>query len=105
MAARRLVLTAASTEYCRDELHELPGVEVIERYDLADDSPERQLAHGLAGAWAVVAGGGRYSPAVLEAATGLRAIVRWGTGSDAVDVDAASQVGVVVVTTPGANAE
>ncbi len=65
-ASRRLVLTAASTEYCRDELHDLPDVEVIERYDLADDSPEQPLAEGLNGAWAVVAGGERYSPAVLR---------------------------------------
>lgn len=104
-ASRRLVLTAASTEYCRDELHDLPDVEVIERYDLADDSPEQPLAEGLNGAWAVVAGGERYSPAVLRETTGLRAIVRWGTGSDAIDLDAASQAGVAVVTTPGANAE
>jgi phosphoglycerate dehydrogenase-like enzyme len=104
-APRRLVLTAASTEYCRDELHELPGVEVIERYDLADDSSEQPLADGLTGAWAVVAGGEHYSPAVLHGATGLRAIVRWGTGSDAIDLGAASHAGVAVVTTPGANAE
>jgi phosphoglycerate dehydrogenase-like enzyme len=104
-APRRLVLTAASTEYCRDELHELPGVEVIERYDLADDSPEETLAEGLVGAWAVVAGGERYGSGVLSGVTGLRAIVRWGTGSDAIDLDAASRSGVAVVTTPGANAE
>ncbi|HEY1517750.1 MAG TPA: phosphoglycerate dehydrogenase [Solirubrobacteraceae bacterium] len=104
-APRRLVLTAASTEYCRDELQELPDVEVIERYDLADDSPEQPLADGLTGAWAVVAGGERYSPAVLQGATALRAIVRWGTGSDAIDLGAASQAGVAVVTTPGANAD
>jgi phosphoglycerate dehydrogenase-like enzyme len=52
-----------------------------------------------------VAGGERYSAAVLEQATALRAIVRWGTGSDAVDLRAASQFGVAVVTTPGANAD
>jgi D-3-phosphoglycerate dehydrogenase / 2-oxoglutarate reductase len=104
-APRRLVLTAASTEYCREELDELPGIEVIERYDLADDSGEGPLADGLAGAWAVVAGGERYSPRVLQSVNGLRAIVRWGTGSDAIDLGAATQAGVAVVTTPGANAE
>jgi phosphoglycerate dehydrogenase-like enzyme len=102
---RRLVLTAASTEYIRSDLDQLPGVAVVERYDLADASPEQSLTDGLRGAWAVVAGGERYSPAVLGAANGLRAIVRWGTGSDAIDLPAASQAGVAVVTTPGANAE
>ena len=103
--SRRLILTAASTEYCRDELNGLAGVQVIERYDLADDSPERPLTDGLVGAWAVVAGGERYSPTVLHGAAGLRAIVRWGTGWDQIDLGAASQAGVAVVTTPGANAE
>ena len=44
MRPRRLVLTAARTEYCRDESHDLPSVEVIERYDLANHSSEQPLA-------------------------------------------------------------
>jgi D-3-phosphoglycerate dehydrogenase len=35
----------------------------------------------------------------------LRAVLRWGTGSDAIDIAAATEAGVVVVTTPGVNAE
>jgi D-3-phosphoglycerate dehydrogenase / 2-oxoglutarate reductase len=102
---RRLVLTAASTEYVRGDLDQLPGVDVVERYDLADEAPENLLSAGLRGAWAVVAGGERYSPNVLQHVNGLRAIVRWGTGSDAIDLAAATDAGVAVVTTPGANAE
>ena len=103
--ARRLILATASAEYCRSELDQLPGIRVIERYDLADRESERSLVDGLQDAWAVVAGSERYSAKVLQALGGLRAIVRWGAGSDAIDVTVASEAGVAVVTTPGANAE
>lgn len=102
---RAVVLTTSNAEYCRGELDELPGVRLIERYELADSVDARLIVEGLEGAWAVVAGSERYSRAVLDALPELRAIVRWGTGSDAIDIDAATDAGVAVVTTPGANAE
>jgi D-3-phosphoglycerate dehydrogenase len=42
---------------------------------------------------------------MFEAAVALRAIVRWGSGSDAIDLAAATDHGVAVVTAPGANAD
>jgi D-3-phosphoglycerate dehydrogenase len=66
---------------------------------------EALLSAGLEHVWAVVAGSERYSAAVLRSLPELRAIVRWGTGSDAIDLGAATDAGVAVVTTPGANAE
>ena len=41
---------------------------------------------------------------VFEAASRLRVIARYGVGIDRIDLDAAAQHGVVVTTTPGANA-
>jgi phosphoglycerate dehydrogenase-like enzyme len=41
---------------------------------------------------------------VLDNAKGLRAIARCGVGFDAIDLDRATERGVAVVTTPGANA-
>ncbi len=102
---RRLVLATAAAEHIRHELEQIPDLSVIPRYELAAADEDDVLARGLDGAWAVVAGGERYTRRVLEAAGGLRAILRWGTGSDAVDVPAATDAGVAVVTTPAVNAE
>ena len=41
---------------------------------------------------------------VIQAAVGLKVISRYGTGTDRVDIDAATQKGIVVTNTPGANA-
>jgi len=41
---------------------------------------------------------------VIQAAAGLKVISRYGTGTDRVDIDAATQKGIVVTNTPGANA-
>lgn len=103
--SRRVVLTTSSATYGRDELDQLPGIRLVERYDLGNLPSEQELADALNGAWAVIAGSERYTEGVFRATPGLRAIVRWGTGSDAVDLRAASQAGVAVVTAPGANAD
>lgn len=105
-ATRRLVLTTANAEIVRAELERLPGFAVIPRYELSrDKDDERSLISGLDGAWATVAGSEPYTEAVFDASPNLRAILRWGTGSDAIDIDAATSAGVAVVTTPGVNAE
>jgi D-3-phosphoglycerate dehydrogenase / 2-oxoglutarate reductase len=104
-STRRVVLTAGGAEQYYDELRALDGVEVVERYELEGADDAAQLTAVLEGAWAVVAGSDVYSRAVLAALPELAAIVRWGTGSDAIDVEAATAGGVAVVTTPGANAD
>jgi phosphoglycerate dehydrogenase-like enzyme len=102
---RRIVLTVSAAEICRAAFDTLPGAEVIERYDLSDTEDRAALSEGIAGAWAVVAGSEPYERATLAAATELRTIARWGAGFDAIDVPAATDSGIAVVTTPGANAD
>lgn len=102
---RRLVLTASAAELCRAEFDQLPDVEVVERYDLSDTADAERLMEGVADAWAIVAGSEPYTRETFGAAPRLRTIVRWGTGSDAIDIPAATDAGVAVVTTPGANAD
>jgi D-3-phosphoglycerate dehydrogenase / 2-oxoglutarate reductase len=102
---RRVVLTVAAAAARRDDFDGLPGIELVERYDLGDTLDEQKLAAGIDGAWAIVAGGEVYRRPTFEAARALRAIVRWGTGSDAIDLAAATDHGVAVVTAPGANAD
>ena len=52
---------------------------------------------------AVIASSERYTRAVLEGADTLKHVARWGVGFDQVDVPAATELGILVTTTVGAN--
>jgi phosphoglycerate dehydrogenase-like enzyme len=64
---------------------------------------EEGITAELKGVHAVIAGTEPYSRRVLEAAPELRVIARAGVGYDTVDVAAASDHGIAVAITPGAN--
>jgi D-3-phosphoglycerate dehydrogenase len=102
---RTVVLTIGAAERVRPELERIGEISVLARYELAQTRDAGVLARGLDGAWAVIAASEPYTRAVFDAAPDLKAIVRWGTGSDAIELDAATDAGVAVVTTPGVNAE
>jgi phosphoglycerate dehydrogenase-like enzyme len=80
------------------------GFEV--RYPSRPGIPEeRETLEVLRGAVAVIAGGERYSDAVLGKLPELRVISRFGVGYDAVDVAAATRRGVALAITPDSNHE
>jgi phosphoglycerate dehydrogenase-like enzyme len=81
---------------------EAAGWTVREVTDRAHAHEDRLLAL-LDGVDATVAGGEPYSRRVLSAATSLKHVARWGVGFDRVDLEAASDEGVLVTTTQGAN--
>ncbi len=64
---------------------------------------EEDLLRELPGVSAVMAGSESYTRKVLDAAPELRVIARSGVGYDAVDVTAATERGIAVTITPGAN--
>ena len=105
-ATRTVVLATGTAEYAAQQLEGIPGIELVERYELASAHADGALGRELAEAGA---GGRRRRRAVhapvFEAAPGLEALLRWGTGSDAIDIAAATDAGVAVVTTPAVNAE
>jgi D-3-phosphoglycerate dehydrogenase len=102
---RIVMLTTESAELARAELEQIPEIRLVERYDLAHTSDEDALVRALDGVWATIADSELYTGRVLEALPELKAILRWGTGSDAIDIAAATEAGVAVVTTPAVNAE
>jgi phosphoglycerate dehydrogenase-like enzyme len=106
-AARRIVVTTEGARTCSERLELLAaqGCELHLRYDLGETTDATLLGDGLAGAWGVVAGSELYTADVFAAAPSLRAIVRFGAGYDAIDVEAATRAAVAVCITPGANAE
>jgi D-3-phosphoglycerate dehydrogenase / 2-oxoglutarate reductase len=104
-AARTVVLALGAAERVRSELERIPEITVVARYELSCARSDDVLVSGLDGVWAVVAGSEPYTRSVLEALPDLKAILRWGTGSDAIDIPAATDAGVAVLTTPAVNAE
>ncbi len=104
-ATRRVVLTTESADRIRAELEQIAEIDLVVRYELAHAREPKVLGAGLDGAWATIAGSEPYTREVFQTAPQLDAILRWGTGSDAIDVAAATDAGVAVITTPGVNAE
>jgi D-3-phosphoglycerate dehydrogenase len=64
---------------------------------------EEELMHSLRGIDASLAGSEPYTRRVFAAHPQLKVVARVGVGYDAVDVEAATEHGVVVTITPGAN--
>lgn len=67
--------------------------------------PAAELVPWLRQADAVVAASDPYTAEVLPACPRLRVIARWGTGYDAVDVDACTARGVAACNAPGLNVQ
>jgi D-3-phosphoglycerate dehydrogenase / 2-oxoglutarate reductase len=65
----------------------------------ADDLPDR-----IAGFEAIVVRSTKVTAATIQAADALELIVRAGAGTNTIDVDAASEVGIYVTNVPGRNA-
>ena len=64
---------------------------------------EEELVEMVRGCWGLIVGVDPVTAAVLDAGP-LRVVVRFGSGTDNVDLEAAGRRGVRVVATPGANA-
>jgi D-3-phosphoglycerate dehydrogenase len=62
-----------------------------------------QMRSAIAGQRLVIAGDDAIDRAVLETgkASGLAAVIKWGIGTDAIDKEAARQLGIAVYNTPG----
>jgi D-3-phosphoglycerate dehydrogenase / 2-oxoglutarate reductase len=66
-------------------------------------TPVAAVIESVRGCAAVIAGGEPYTAEVFDAVPELQLVTRFGVGFDAVDVEAASERGVLVATTPGTN--
>jgi D-3-phosphoglycerate dehydrogenase / 2-oxoglutarate reductase len=104
---QRIVLFSEVVRHTRQTLEPLEqrGFDLIDRTDLGALSSHDQLAEALSGAWGTVAGAERYSDILLRSASALRVIARAGAGYDSIDIASATEHGIAVLTTPGANSE
>jgi D-3-phosphoglycerate dehydrogenase len=82
------------------EIVEKAGYEfvLLEKYGSQDD-----LVHAVAGADALIVRSDEVDREVIEAAGKLKVVVRAGAGYDNLDLEAASEKGIVAMNTPGQN--
>jgi D-3-phosphoglycerate dehydrogenase len=78
------------------------GCDVMVEY-WHDKRDEAEMLRIIPGMEAAIVSIDPFTPAVLDAADKLKVISRTGIGFDAIDVPAATERGVLVTTTPGAN--
>ena len=98
---QRVLMADPLAEEGVQELRSYPQVEVVAGYDLTGDELRRSVASCAA---LLVRSQTRVTRAVIEAGKELRVIGRAGAGVDNIDVPAATEHGVLVMNTPGANA-
>jgi D-3-phosphoglycerate dehydrogenase len=101
MAAMKVLISDKTDPICAETLLAFRGIEVEQK---AGMSPEQLLAEIPGYEALVVRSATKVTAAVIEAGKKLKAIGRAGAGVDNIDVPAATASGIVVMNTPGGNA-
>ncbi len=102
MSAKVLVLASSFARHEPEASR--PLVEAGYQVELGpcDNAPsEGELIELLAGCGAVVASMEPYTQRVFQGLPELKVVARWGVGVDAIDLQAATEAGVVIANTPG----
>jgi D-3-phosphoglycerate dehydrogenase len=103
----KVVVSAPYAQHCIDryrDVLERAGCEVIVAC-ATERLEEDELIALLPGVHGIICGDDRISARVLDAASDLRVISKWGTGIDSIDVAEARRRGIVVCNTPNAFSE
>ncbi|MEE9226932.1 MAG: phosphoglycerate dehydrogenase [Acidobacteriota bacterium] len=96
----KVVIADSISSRCRETLEKEPGMVVVE----GEDWSAEQLREGMKDCLAVIVRSRtRITREIIESAPHLRVIGRAGTGIDNIDVEAATQRGILVMNTPGEN--
>src|SRR5918996_1623937 len=105
MTSAGIAVTARSFRQVPGEHHQLLAAAGLTVRFAEPDRPlaEDELVELVRGCWGMIVGVDPVSAAVLDAGP-LRAVVRFGSGTDNVDLAAARERGITVAATPGANA-
>jgi D-3-phosphoglycerate dehydrogenase len=100
-----VAVTARAFRQVPGEHHDLLRAAGLQARFAEVDRPlqERELVDLVRGCWGLIVGLDPVTAAVLDAGP-LRVVVRFGSGTDNIDLAAAGQRGVKVASTPGANA-
>ena len=107
MGKGKIIVTARSfgkADRAAQDLLEQHGFEVV-KLPFEGHSLEEDLIPALTDAVGVIAGLETYSREMIEKASCLKVISRYGVGYDKVDCEAAKDAGIQVTITPGANGD
>lgn len=107
MARWKVIVSAPYAMTCVDRYRrelEAAGCDVV-IVDAGERLEEEDLLELLPGVHGIICGDDRISARVLDAATELRVISKWGTGIDSIDVAEAGRRGIAVCNTPNAFSE
>ena len=101
MSQGRVLITCRQMQNCIDEFR--PTLSELELVlpKIVQQPTEEDLIRIIGGFDGMIAGDDPLSARVLAHATRMRVISKWGVGIDGIDVDAATQLGIAVVNTPG----
>jgi D-3-phosphoglycerate dehydrogenase len=80
---------------------EAEGLELVIA-DVREHLNEEELLRIVPAIHGAICGDDKFTARVLQAATQLKVISKWGTGIDSIDVDAARRLGIKVCNTPNA---
>jgi len=80
---------------------EAEGVEIV-RMNVRERLGEAELLPVIGTIDGVVCGDDQFTERVLQSASRLKVISKWGTGIDSIDIGAAKQLGIRVYCTPDA---
>jgi D-3-phosphoglycerate dehydrogenase len=97
----KILISDKTHEICARTLEGFEGLVVVQKSGL---SPEQLLGEVADAQGLIVRSATKVSREVIAAAQGLKVIGRAGAGVDNIDVTAASERGIVVMNTPGGNA-
>jgi D-3-phosphoglycerate dehydrogenase len=97
----KVLISDKTDPICGETLKSFPGIEVEERGGM---SPEQLLQEIPSCEALVVRSATKVTAQVIAAGTKLKAVGRAGAGVDNIDIQAASERGILVMNTPGGNA-
>lgn len=97
----KVLISDKIEEVCPRKLREFPGIEVAEMAGLKPDELLQEIKGRIG---LIVRSATKVTRELIEAGTALKVIGRAGTGVDNIDVKAATAKGIVVMNTPGGNA-
>jgi len=96
----RVLIADKMEEQCQAKLREFPGIEVVVKNGLSPQALKKEIGdyEGL-----IVRSATKVTREIIEAGKSLKIIGRAGAGVDTIDVQAASERGIVVTNTPAGN--
>lgn len=104
---QRVVVSAPVTDDTRNAMRERlarSGLVLVDNPRGASILDGEALKRALVGAHGLIVGPGDITESVIDVASDLRVISKFGVGVESIDVEAATRHGVAVTYTPGANA-